>query len=116
MTGNKEANMTVLDQSLVNELREVMGEDFTTLVDSFERDGLHRLEGIREALSNGDHENLRALSHSFKGSSSNVGAMAVADTCQAIEGLARDGNLTEAGELVSGLEERFRDALEALRH
>ena len=108
--------MTVLDQSLVNELRDVMGADFATLVDSFERDGLRRLEGIREALGDGDQENLRALSHSFKGSSSNVGALNVAETCQALEGLAREGDLAQAGELLPGLEEQFQDALKALRH
>ena len=107
--------MAVLDQSLVDELRDVMGADFTTLVDSFERDGLQRLEALRAAVDTGDQEALRAVSHSFKGSSSNVGAEDVADTCKTMEEAAREGALSQAGDHLETLESQFREALDALR-
>ena len=107
--------MAILDQSLVDELRDVMGGDFSMLVDSFERDGRQRLEALRSAVDDGDAENLRAISHSFKGSSSNVGAVAVAETCKVMESAARDGDLGQAGDLLSTLEEQFVTALDALR-
>lgn len=107
--------MSVLDQSLISELREVMGDDFSMLVESYERDGVQRLQSIDEAVSAGSAEDLRAMAHSFKGSSGNVGAAEVAKTCLALEECGRSGDLTQAQSLLAPLKAQFQAALDELR-
>lgn len=105
----------VLDVDMVQELRQVMGGDFAMLVDSYQRDGEQRLAGIRSAVAEGDGERLRAVSHSFKGSSANLGALRVAEWCLTLEQLGREGQPAEAAAHLDELESHFREALAALR-
>ena len=44
----------VLDSAVINELREIMGGDFDTLVASYIRDGGQRLQALHDALAAGD--------------------------------------------------------------
>lgn len=105
---------TILDQGLVGELVEVMGEGFTNLVDSFRSDSMERVKGLQLACQDDDAEQLRLLSHSFKGSSSNLGAVKVAATCKQIEDLARQDQVAEAGALMAQLQSELNEALAAL--
>ena len=105
---------SVLDQDLVNELVEVMGEGFSKLVDSFREDSLNRLQILSDACKANDSEEIRLASHSFKGSSSNVGAQKVAKTCKQIEDLARDKQVEQAAQLLDRLQVELEESLQAL--
>ena len=100
-----------VDRELVDELREVMGEGFTALVDSFRADGETRLEALRQHLAEGDAEALRQQAHSFKGSSGNVGAREVAGLCLELEEQAQQGALDGAGDTLSQIEQAMQDYL-----
>lgn len=107
----------VLDQAVLDELRDIMGADFRTLVESFARDGRQRIDALRAALSDGDAEQTRQQAHSFKGSSGNLGALRVTGLCLEIEQSARRNDLTAADTLMEALENEFqkaRDSLDAL--
>lgn len=104
----------ILDLSLVSELRDVMGDDFSALVASFQQDGERRIAAMREALAAADMEALRATAHSFKGSSGNVGAAQVAAACLAMEKAAQASNSSEAAAVLDSLDSRFQAALAAL--
>jgi histidine phosphotransfer protein HptB len=104
-----------LDMELVSELRDIMAEGFTGLLDSYEQDTARKLDLMRTALERGERETLRQLAHSLKGSSSNVGALEVSGCCLMIE---RDASEAESGELQQRLEEltgHHQLALQALR-
>ena len=51
---------------------------------------------IRSAAAGGDAEALRVDAHTLRGSSANVGAVAVSNAAAAIESLARAGDLEGA--------------------
>lgn len=104
----------ILDLSLVSELKDVMGDDFATLVASFQQDGERRIAAMREALASADMESLRATAHSFKGSSGNVGAAQVAAACLAMESAAQSADSAEASAVLDTLQARFDAALSAL--
>ncbi len=104
----------VLDTGVINELREIMGGDFDTLVASYLRDGDQRLRALHEALAAGDAEGVRQQAHSFKGSSGNLGALRVTGLCLEIEQYARDRDLAAAGTLMEALENEFQKSCEAL--
>lgn len=75
----------LLDSELLGELRDIMADDFTRLVEAFIQDGKFRCEAMRAALQAGDGEQLRQLAHSLKGSSSNLGAHRLTGLCLELE-------------------------------
>lgn len=85
----------IVDQALVAELKDVMGEGFSALVDSFRADADKRLDALEQHLADGDAGALRQQAHSFKGSSGNVGAAQVATCCLELEKQADAGNLQD---------------------
>lgn len=106
---------SVVDEATVAELKAIMGNDFSLLVDTFERDSRHRLDLLRSALGTGDAEAFRQAAHSFKGSAGNLGAGGVARLCQALEGMGKDGDLSQAAARLDLLVPAFERALAALR-
>lgn len=108
-------NSAILDDEVVKELQDVMGQDFQMLVDSFHRDGTQRLAALQAAQAAGDQEVLRRQAHSFKGSSGNLGAVQVFELCMQLESLAREGKLGQAPDLLARLQGAFEQACTALR-
>ena len=105
---------SVLDVEVVSELQDIMGQDFQMLVESFQRDGEQRLAALDQAFAAGDAETLRSQAHSFKGSSSNLGAIHVASLCMELETLASSGDLANAPALIHSLKQHFQQACAAL--
>ena len=105
---------SVLDVEVVSELQDIMGQDFQMLVESFQRDGEQRLAALDQAFAQGDANTLRSQAHSFKGSSSNLGATYVAGLCMDLETLASSGDLATAPPLIHSLKQHFQQACAAL--
>ncbi len=110
----QDSSSQTIDSEIVAELKDVMGEDFTVLVSSFVRDGRQRLQALKSALADQDREGLRSQAHSLKGSSSNLGAVQVCEQSMALEALAVDGDLAQAGAMLEQLETLFQQACDAL--
>ena len=75
------------------------------------------VEEIRGALARSDAEALEHAAHALKGSSSQVGALAVSAAAMDIENLARAGSVPAAAERFASLEtelQRLFSELEAL--
>lgn len=100
-----------LDTDIINELIQVMGTEFATLVESFLRDSEQRLQLLGQAIQGDEAETVRELAHSFKGSSSNLGATELSALCRSLEQAGRDGALDEAREIL----EQARDVFERTR-
>lgn len=81
-----------LDSEIQATLRDVMGDDFTLLIDTFINDSNERIKALAQSISQCDTDGLRRAAHSFKGSSSNVGALRLADSCRLMETLALAGD------------------------
>jgi len=106
---------SVLDMELVTELREIMGEGFAVLVESYERDANQRLAALSAAVAALDRAALRQEAHSLKGSSSNLGAVSVAALCVELEGRAEEASVDELNALWAALETANRVAVQALQ-
>lgn len=77
----------------IDELRMVMGEDFPSFVQSFLDDSARRLYQLEQQLEAQLLSELARGAHSFKGSAANVGALALADSCQQLESRAKTGDI-----------------------
>ncbi|MHC8408443.1 Hpt domain-containing protein [Pseudomonas sp. TMB3-21] len=71
-----------LDHNVLTALQEVMEDDYPILLDIFLSDSEERLNVLRNADT---AESVGATAHSFKGSSSNMGAIHLAELCSALE-------------------------------
>lgn len=106
---------SVLDMELVTELREIMGEGFAVLVESYDRDAEQRLAALSAAVTALDRAALRQAAHSLKGSSSNLGAVSVAALCVELEGQAEGASADELNTLLAALETANRAAVQELQ-
>jgi PAS domain S-box-containing protein len=72
------------------------------------------LEEIFQALAMEDAETLRQQAHQLKGVAANLGVRSLADACDRVERVARDGDMDAAVEAVTELRPRTREMLEAV--
>jgi HPt (histidine-containing phosphotransfer) domain-containing protein len=83
----------ILDLQQVQELREVLEDEFSSVIEAYLRDAERKVERVVAAADEQDAEALRMAAHSLKGSCRNVGARQLAETCQVIESLAYEERL-----------------------
>lgn len=86
-----------MDEQVISSLREVMEEGFADLLDTFLSDSEERIDQLRKAHGAND---LTLVAHSFKGSSSNMGATRLAQLCGQLEERAKKKQLAGTKELV----------------
>lgn len=104
-----------IDGKVLGELREVMGDQYIALLDTFLEDCEKRMKDMREAETTAQ---LTYAAHSFKGSCSNMGATALAELCRQLEERIKVQPLCGIEDLINqiGVEYRLiRAAYEAER-
>jgi HPt (histidine-containing phosphotransfer) domain-containing protein len=109
--------LPTFDRAAFDHLLEITGNDLEfvdELIDTYLADASLQLEAMQAAASTGDASALVRPAHSLKSSSANVGAMALADICRALEAAARTGDVPDASERVSDCDRAFADARAAL--
>ncbi len=84
------------------------------LINRFYRDAERLLGQARQALEQGQADDLRRASHSLKSTSATFGAMALSAAARELEVLAREGRLEMATEQITQVEAEFARARTAL--
>jgi CheY-like chemotaxis protein len=108
----------VLEPRALEQLRTTLGKQADTmlpgLIERFYQDVDRLLADARQALRQGQAEDLRRASHSLKSTSAMFGAMALSASARELEHLARDGVLEGAAERIDRVEAEFARAKTAL--
>lgn len=104
----------VLDQEVLDELLEVIGPDTVRIIGVFLDDTPPLIRQLQDASVAADLDQLRALAHSLKSASANVGAMALSAAAWRIEHDARAGTLERPAVAVALLIAEFARARIAL--
>jgi len=89
-----------------------------TLIEQFYQDADRLLGRARQALEQGQAEDVRIAAHSLKSISATFGAMALSTVAREMESLARDGRLEGITEQIARAEAEFvraKAALETMR-
>lgn len=107
--------MEHLDYETLNTLRQVMEDDFGLLIDTFIQDSNDRILILREVVSGSEADPIRRAAHSFKGSSSNIGALRLTTLCLALEKKAMANNLAQLELDLLEIEQEFAQVQELLR-
>ena len=77
--------MNHLDMEQLNELKEVLEDEFQVLINTYLTDAQLRLKLIEEGLDIKNYEQVRLAAHSLKGASANIGALILAQLCEQLE-------------------------------
>ncbi len=112
------ADGKVLDDEIVRDLLDIMGEEFADLVHVYLEDTPKALAALEQAAVRADIEALISPSHSLKSTSANLGAMRLSELAKRLEHGARAGTLgndmrTLVGEINRSYQ-RVAQELEAL--
>jgi HPt (histidine-containing phosphotransfer) domain-containing protein len=94
-----------LDLDALSALREVMEDAYPQLLDTFLADSEERLQSLRKAQQAAQ---LIEVAHSFKGSSSNMGAVTLAELCGELEKHAKTLSSLEILERVAAIDVEFK--------
>ncbi|MCG7874217.1 MAG: ATP-binding protein [Candidatus Thiodiazotropha lotti] len=82
----------MIDRSVLEELYEIMEEDFVSVLESYLKSAPGLMLGIRDAVKSGDMEGLVKSAHPLKSSSANVGAMELSILARDLEFKGRQGD------------------------
>jgi len=111
------AELPALDMEIVEDLQEMMGSDYQSLIRIYLEDSPKLIGQIQTALDNRDCAALVAPAHTLKSSSANLGAMALSDIAKTIEKSARNSDINtplQQGAGIAAEFERVRAALAAI--
>jgi PAS domain S-box-containing protein len=107
-----------LDPTVLVELRQFQGEGeldiMQELAEAFQFETPPLLETLRQAVAEGQPEQLRRAAHNLKGSSNNLGARTMAALSAELETLGKNGTVAGAAELVTRLEQEYQHVCRAL--
>lgn len=109
----------VLDMSVVEELLSFSDDGdpelLLDLIQMFLDDGPSKVNAVSEGLAAGDFDKMERAAHSLKGSSGNLGARLLQDTCEQMLYATRHHKLEESRELTAKLSATYAEAEVALR-
>jgi len=91
-----------INKEMIEELKELMEDDFPLLINTFLEDSEKRLADLNLALAENNANEVRELAHGFKGSSANLGAEKLAEISSVLETMGRTDKL-------SGFESKFKE-------
>lgn len=110
----------ILDMTVVEELLSFADDgDPELLVDlirMFLEDGPSKVRAVTDGLLAGDFEKMERAAHSLKGSSGNLGARLLQETCEQMQVAARNHKLDQVRTLAGELVANYATAEAALRN
>ncbi len=107
--------MSHLDYEALNTLKDVMEDDFELLIETFIQDSNERLQKLQAIINSANSDLIRRSAHSFKGSSSNIGAMTLSGLCATMEKKAMAGNFEDMEVDLRAIESEFQQVEALLR-
>ena len=112
-------NASVVNESVLDELRSSVGDDrgfVVDLIEAYLSDGEKHVAEVEAAVAAGDAAALVRPAHTLKSSSATVGAESLAATARDLELAGRSGTLADvAAAQVAGLRAAWNEAGAALR-
>ncbi len=96
-----------LDIEILQELRYVMEDGFSGLIQSYLQDAQVRLAQLQRVVSASEADQIRHIAHSLKGSSANLGANYLAELLRCMEEYGRSARLAEAMALLPTIQQEY---------
>lgn len=107
--------LPLLDAKIIAELREVMEEEFGSLISAFLDDLPLQLDRLQTAVAASDAETIYQIAHKLKSSCGNLGVARLAELFRRLEQAGRLRTLDEAAELLQHTQIIAHEAAASLR-
>jgi HPt (histidine-containing phosphotransfer) domain-containing protein len=104
-----------LKSEVIEDLRDIMGPEFLSLVRVFLEDAPRAILRLQDAAAENDLPALVAAAHSLKSTSANLGAMDLSELARQLEHGGRRNELGDASGLAQRLVDEFARVDQALR-
>ena len=119
MDGAGERMKPVLDMTVVEELLSLCDDGdpelLLDLIQLYLDDSPAKIQGLRQGIASGDFEMVERAAHALKGSSGNLGARLLQDTCEQLQLTARHQDKTAIRQLVTRAHAEFVDVCAELQ-
>ncbi|MCP4043925.1 MAG: Hpt domain-containing protein [Gammaproteobacteria bacterium] len=107
----EQAGAPAIEQDLLNNLHEALGEeDFAEVISVYLESTAEIINEMPQAYEFADSKTLERLAHSCKSASANVGAMTLSGMAKELEAQLRKGELAGAQVRIDALQEEFERA------
>jgi len=100
--------MDSIDVAELGNLKEIMEDEFELLISMYLEDTAAQIQKMQEAVKNNDMETLKVVSHTLKGSSSNMFVTGISELSKNIEQKVKDNDLTSVAKLLPELAEELQ--------
>ncbi len=104
-----------IDLEVLKTLETVMEGDFLLLIKTYLKDSEFRIEELDKYRLSADLDNLRRAAHSFKGSSSNLGALSLASHCMNLEEACKEGDTSTIDTILKDIKPEYERVKDILR-
>ncbi len=104
-----------LDERVLGDLEDIMGEELRPLVETFLADTPRRLAQLTLAAQEGNIQHISQQTHDLKSASANLGALPLSALAKTLELEARNGHVDHPAARVQTLKRSFAGAAFALR-
>ena len=108
--------MSSIDLNALQELKEIMEDEFDELVSVFISDGEDQIEALGQAINTSSATDIRRIAHTLKGSSSNLGITGLSELCKMLECQAADEQLGNASELLDKITSEYETVKKTLEN
>ena len=102
MSGN-----TVVDKNIITSLKEIMGDAFSMLINTFIDDTGKLIQSLAELQQQNDLEVFTRNAHSIKSSSANVGALQLSAIAADLEAMGKSGDISDSKDQIEALINEF---------
>ena len=99
--------MHPVDQKIIDELREVMEDDFIEIIDLYLNNVPSQIKNIKDAAGKKEADVISRTAHNLKSSSGNIGAKTLFNLCKTLEDDGRVGEIEGCLEVIRKIEAEF---------
>lgn len=104
-----------IDYQALEELREMLEDEFSDLVDTYLGDTQSKLDSLLTLNPEVDSDDIRKKVHSMKGASINLGLMHLGNLCRKLEDQAKEGQIEQFSEQLNAIHSEAEFAFSELK-
>ena len=104
----------IVDASIIESLKEIMGDAFGVLITTFIDDTGKLVDSLAKLHKQNDLETFTRNSHSIKSSSANLGALQLSSLAAELEAQGKAGDISDVGDKIDKIQEEFKKACNEL--
>jgi HPt (histidine-containing phosphotransfer) domain-containing protein len=104
----------IINEDVLNDLKEIMEDDFNELISIFISDGVEQIKELDTAVHLKNHADIKRIAHTLKGSCANIGAFKLSETCKQLEYILAENSLAGVIELQKKIALEFDETRKCL--